>query len=182
MSRLLHIGDLHLTRDKPAVYAWLRAFLRWHLESFSRAAGLQWSAAQIDERIDRGGLLEREWQALAAASQGEVELVAVVREGTRAVGIVHASEQQDRYLGLRLGVLSWIFVEPVSRGSGASDLLLQAARDWMKERGLTVAEVFVTADNAAALALYRRHRFAIADHRLITRLNGDDDGGGPGRS
>lgn len=172
MSRPLQIGDLHLVRDKPAVYAWLRAFLRWHLAAFSRSAGLPWSEAQIDARIDRGGLLAREWQALADASQTEDQLVAVAREGTRAVGIAHATEQHDRYLGLRMGALSWIFVEPVSRGSGAGDLLVQAAHDWMKQRGLFAAEIFVTADNAPALALYRRHGYAVADHRLIVRLDG----------
>jgi ribosomal protein S18 acetylase RimI-like enzyme len=174
MSRPLQTGDLHLVRDKPAVYAWLRAFLRWHLASFSRSAGLPWTDAQIDERIDRGGLLEREWQSLSAASQADDHLVAVVRAGTRAVGIVHATEQQDRYLGLRLGVLAWIFVEPVSRGSGAGDLLMEAAHDWMKQRGLAAVELFVTADNAPAMALYRRHGYAIADHRMIARLDRSD--------
>lgn len=173
MSRSLQIGDLHLVRDKPAVYAWLRAFLRGHLATASRAAGTPWSDARIDERIDRGGLLAREWQALADASQAEDQLVAVAREGARAVGIVHAMEQQDRYLGLRLGALSWIFVEPVSRGSGAGDLLMEAAHDWMRQRGLAAAEIFVTADNTPALALYRRHGYAVADHRLIVRLDGN---------
>lgn len=168
--RPLHTGDLHLTRDKPAVYAWLRAHLRQHLEVWSRAAGMPWTEAEIDARIDRGGLLEREWERLAAASQDQDQLVAVAREGLRAVGIVHARAQQDRYLALPIGVLAWIFVEPVSRGSGASDLLITTAHDWMRERGLPAVELFVTADNAPALALYRRHGYETADHRLIARL------------
>lgn len=169
--RPLHTGDLHLTRDKPAVYAWLRAHLRQHLETWSRAAGLPWTEAEIDARIDRGGLLEREWARLTAASEAEDQLVVVAREGLRAVGIVHALEHPDRYLALPIGMLAWIFVEPVSRGSGASDLLVAAAHDWMRARGLPAAEVFVTADNAPALALYRRNGYETADHRLIARLD-----------
>lgn len=167
MSRNMQIGDLHLERDRPAVYAWLRSFLRWHLHAWSRAAGLHWSEAEIDDHIDQNGLVERDWDELAAAAADDGQLVAVARDSARAVGIIHAGARQDRYLHLPLGVVHWIFVEPVSRGTGVGDLLLDAARAWMQQRGLHAAEVFVTADNTAALALYRRGGFAIVDHRMF---------------
>ncbi|ACY16024.1 GNAT family N-acetyltransferase [Haliangium ochraceum] len=170
MSRLQHIGDLHLTRDKPAVYAWLRAYLSWHLEVWARALGVALSPAELEDRIDRGGLLEREWDELARASQDEEQFVAVAREGMRAVGIVHAAARHDRYLELPIGALYWIFVEPVSRGAGASDLLMDAARGWMRARGLRAAEVFVSEDNAPALRLYQRHGYRGADLRMLARL------------
>ncbi|WP_428266195.1 GNAT family N-acetyltransferase [Haliangium sp.] len=176
MSRPLHIGDLHPTRDKPAVFAWLRSHLRWHLATWSAAAGLGWDEAEIDARMD-GGLLAREWNILAEAAEVDDQLVAVAREGHRAVGIVHALEQRERYLEIPMGVLAWIFVAPVSRGSGASDLLLTTAHEWMRARGVRAAEVFVAADNEAARRLYRRHRYQAVDHRLLATLEETDDPG-----
>jgi ribosomal protein S18 acetylase RimI-like enzyme len=172
MSRNLQIGDLHPARDRPAVYAWLRSFLRWHLHTWSRAAGLPWTEAEIDAHIDQNGLVERDWNELAGAAEDADQLVAVAREASRAVGIVHAGERVDRYLQTSLGVVHWIFVEPVSRGQGVGDLLVQASQTWMRQRGLHAAEVFVTADNTAAARLYRRGGFALVDHRMIARLGG----------
>lgn len=170
MSRDAQIGELDPDRDKPAVYAWLRSFLRWHLAAWSRAAGLHWSDADIDEHIDTHGLVERDWNALAEAANDDRQLVAVARAGGRPIGIIHASEREDRYLLIPMGVLCWIFVEPVSRGSGVSGLLMQASRDWMKGRGLQAAEVFVTSENHAAVTVYQRGGYHIVDHRLIARL------------
>lgn len=171
MSRNLQTGDLHLERDRPAVYAWLRSFLRWHLHTWSRAAGMAWTEDEVDQHIDQNGLVERDWDELAAAAADQAQLVAVVREAGRAVGIIHAGERTDRYLQLPRGVVHWIFVEPVSRGMGVGDLLLEASATWMKQRGLHAAEVFVTADNAAAVKLYRRGGFEVVDHRMIARLS-----------
>ena len=174
MSRSLQIGDLHQERDRPAVYAWLRSFLRWHLHTWSRAAGLSWSEAEVDRQIDYNDLIQRDWDALAAATQDPAQLVAVAREAGRAVGIIHAGQRTDRYLQIPLGVVQWIFVEPVSRGQGIADQLMDAAQTWMRQQGLRAAEVFVTADNAAALALYRRSGFHITDHRMLVQLGNPD--------
>lgn len=175
MSRNLQIGDLHLERDRPAVFAWLRSFLRWHLHTWSRAAGLAWTEDEVDDHIDQGGLVERDWDELAAAAADPDQLVAVAREAGRAVGVIHAGERTDRYLQRPRGVVHRIFVEPVSRGMGAGDLLLEASVTWMKQRGLGAVEVFVTADNAAAVKLYRRGGFEVVDHRMIARLGGPAD-------
>ncbi len=171
MSRPLQLGDLHPTRDKPALYAWLRSHLRWHLQAWSEQVGLRWPEREIDARIDRGGLLAREWDALCAASEADDQYVAMARDGQRAVGVVHAHEQRERYLDVPIGVLAWIFVEPLARGVGAGDLLIGAAHTWMRGRGLIGAEVFTSADNDPALGLYHRHRYRVADHRMLRDLS-----------
>lgn len=164
------IGELMPDRDKPAVYAWLRSFLCDHLEIWARAAGLSWGTREIHEHIASHGLVERDWTELVAASQNHNEYVGVARALGRAVGLIHINQHLDRYLQMSLGVVSWIFVEPVSRGTGVSKLLMDAGRAWMEERGLRAAEVFVTADNVAARKIYERGGFHTVDHRMLARL------------
>jgi GNAT superfamily N-acetyltransferase len=175
MSRDAQLGELDADRDKPAVYAWLRSYLRWHLGIWSRAAGLHWNSADIDDHIDAQALVERDWNELAQAARDDSQLVIVARASGRPIGIIHAQEREDRYLRVPLGLLCWIFVEPVSRGSGVSGMLIDASREWMQGRGLHAAEVFVTAENHAALTVYQRGGYRIVDHRLIARLGEPGD-------
>lgn len=170
-SHSAQIDELDPTRDKPAVFAWLRSFLRWHLDTWSRATGLHWSEDTIDDHIDARGLVERDWGELVAAHDDDAQHVAVARSLGRAVGIVHCQERVDRYLQINMGVVAWIFVEPVSRGSGVSTLLIEDSRAWMKQRGHAAGEVFVSADNPAAIKVYRRGGYEIVDHRMLARLD-----------
>lgn len=170
------IDRLDADRDKPAVYAWLRAYLRWHLAVWSNAVGLGWDEAAIDEHLDAFDLVEREWQELVRAAEAEDRLVAVARESARPVGILYAEEREERYLRVPMGVISWIFVEPVSRGTGVSRMLMAAAAEWMRERGLSATEVFVTADNPAAVQLYKRFGYRVIDHRMLGHVAGRPPG------
>ena len=170
------IDNLDPVRDKPAIYAWLRAFLRWHLDVWSKSAGLRWREADIDAHIEENDLVAREWLELTRAAEDERQLVAVARANRRPIGILHAQERTDRYLLLPIGVVCWLFIEPVSRGVGVSRTLMDACHAWMKQRGLGSAEVFVTAENRAAVRVYQRSGYEIVDHRLIARL--DDAGSG----
>lgn len=161
------IDDLDPIRDKPAIFAWLRAFLRWHIGAWSESAGLRWSEADVDEHLEEHELVQREWLELTDAAKDERQLVAVARANRRPIGIIHAQERTDRYLLMPLGVVCWIFVEPVSRGTGVSQVLMDACHEWMRTRGLRAAEVFVTAENQAAVRVYQKAGYHIVDHRLI---------------
>lgn len=173
MDRVAEIDELHPVRDKPVVFAWLRSHLRWHLEAWSRAFGLTWSDRVIAQRIDDRDLVTNEWKELVAARDDEARFVGVARAGRRAVGIVYAEERVDRYLDVPIGVLSWLFVEPLSRGGGVAVMLLDAARAWMIERGLPAAEVMVTAENPAAVRAYGKGGYEVVDHRMVARFAGN---------
>ena len=164
------IHELHAERDKPIVFAWLRSHLRWHLAAWCRAFGMYWNDADIDRHIDDHSLVLRDWDSLLAARNADDQFVGVSREGRRAVGIVWAKERVDPYLDVRIGVLAWLFVEPLSRGSGMSVLLIDAANQWMARRGVPAAEVFVTAENSAAVNAYRRAGYEMVDQRMIARI------------
>ena len=170
MDRDAEIDELHPVRDKPVVFAWLRSHLRWHITAWSRAYGFGWGEREIARHIEERDLVSREWDELSAARDDDGRFVGVARAGRRAVGIVYAETRIDRYLTLPVGVVSWLFVEPLSRGSGVAGLLLAATRTWMTGRGLPAAELMVTAENLAAVKAYGKAGYEVIDHRMIARL------------
>ncbi len=151
-------------RDEARVRGWLEAHLSQHQAWWAAAYGRE-AAAPMSE------LLEREWHDLQEASQSPQRLVAVAEQNGQATGIVLAGVRADRTMGLQIGVLQWIFVAPEGRGQGNADALMTHALAWMDARDVKGREVFVTALNAAAVSLYRRHGFEVADYRMLARVN-----------
>lgn len=163
----LHVDDAEI------VWGWLREQLVWHIGEWARACDLGWEAADIDARIRDGRLLEKEWTELLTASEAEDSLVRLARDlSGRPLGAIYATTRPDPYLGLPVGVLSWLHVDPAARGQGLARPLIQAALDWYAERGLPLAEVYVTAVNAAAVRAYTRGGFEIVDHRMLVAIPG----------
>lgn len=162
-----------LSTDEAAVRGWLRRYLCDQVATWSEALGLGWSSVAVEEHIDGHHLVERDWRELAAAAADPARFVAVARAPDGPIGLVFAESRRDRYLLLRLGVLSWIYVVPEARGAGVSTRLMEAALAWMRVQHLEVAEVFVTGANPAAVELYRRSGFVAIDHRMLARLATD---------
>lgn len=146
--------------DELPVRQWLAGYLaehqRWWAQSYGRAP-----TADVNE------LVERDWHELEQASQAVKSLVAVLEQGGQAAGIVRAGQRADRFQGFQIGVLQWIYVAPGHRGQGLADALMTRALAWMDAQGVSGREVFVTALNPAAVALYRRHGFEVADYRML---------------
>jgi GNAT superfamily N-acetyltransferase len=157
--------------DVESVWPWLLTHLRWHLRHWSDRVGLDWTDDDIERRFTEGRLIHQEWTQIytnASADDGFVE-VARGSDG-RLLGLVFAEARHDRYLGQRIGVLSWLFVDSAHRGTGIGEALMAHAMDWMRERGLAGAEVFVTAGNEAAVRRYLEDGFTVVDHRMLVRL------------
>ena len=143
---------------KSVVVPWLRDYLQVH-QSW-------WSAAYDTEpQISAADLAAKTWQELLNVSDSE--FVAVLESKAKAIGVVQAQIVEERYLGVKAGVLSWIYVDAAERGQGAADVLLNAAHDWMKRSAVVVRQVFVTAENSAAVGLYERHGYTVVDHRML---------------
>jgi ribosomal protein S18 acetylase RimI-like enzyme len=85
------------------------------------------------------------------------------------LGIVSARKQPDRFMGFEVGILSWIYVDPLARGRGIADALMEATGAWMNEQGVEGRQVYVTIGNEAAVSLYRRHGYKAADYRMLAR-------------
>ena len=146
--------------DAPTVQAWLQTYLADHLAWWTRAYGRP-PASELS------GLVRRDWQELIGADPTR-QWVRVAGE-PRAQGIVFAEKRLDRYMGFEVGVLSWIYVDADARGQGVSSALMTAAGAWMTAQGVGGREVFVTAQNAAAVRLYERHGYQVVDHRMLGR-------------
>ena len=153
--------------DEPLVRQWLAAYLaehqRWWAQGYGREA-----AADLTE------LAQRDWHELEQASRSGRHLVAVLDVDGAPAGIVQAGQRADRFQGFQIGVLQWIYVAPQHRGQGLADELMRRALAWMDAQNVSGREVFVTALNPAAVALYRRHGFEVADYRMLAQ--GGPDG------
>ncbi|GGQ93505.1 GNAT family N-acetyltransferase [Deinococcus ruber] len=146
--------------DRPAVEAWLSAYLTDHLTWWTHAYG----QAPVS---DVAALVARDWQELSEAAAGGERLVVVAEQDGELLGIVRAGTRTDRYMGFRIGVLEWIYVGAAARGRGVSGHLMTHALAWMDTQDVQGREVFVTAENGAAVALYRRYGFRTVDFRML---------------
>jgi len=153
--------------DEGRVRQWLAAYLADHQRWWAQGYGREPSA-------DLTELAQRDWHELEQASRSDRHLVAVLElEGSdgrgQAAGIVRAGQRADHFQGFVIGVLQWIYVAPQGRGQGLADTLMAHALAWMDAQNVSGREVFVTALNPAAVALYRRHGFEVADYRMLAR-------------
>jgi GNAT superfamily N-acetyltransferase len=155
---LPQLRDLH-EDDAPTIRAWLEAYLSEHLNWWQQAYGALPERPLVD-------LIERDWKELWEARTSTTSFVQVLGE-TVPLGIVFAETRQDRYMGFEIGVLSWIYLDPASRGEGTSGTLMRAVDAWMTARGVRGREVFVTANNVAAVKLYERFGYSAFDFRML---------------
>lgn len=151
--------------DAPTIQAWLQSYLTDHLAWWQQVFGRS-PESHLSE------LVARDWQELVQAHP-ERQYVRVFGE-TTPLGIVFAEKRRDRYMGFEIGVLSWVYVDPAARGQGVSRVLMEAANTWMAAQGVQGREVFVTAQNTAAVKLYERHGFRVFDHRMLGSLTDED--------
>ena len=157
--------------DAETVCACLDVFLRDHLRWWSAAIESEpWSPDKIRRHLEERDDVGRQWRELVNAAEHADSFVRVAREAAaphRRLGAIYAEVKTDRYLGGPLGVVSWIYCDPCARGQGVGRLLMEAATSWMAWRGVIAREVFVTAQNPGAVALYERFGFRSIDHRML---------------
>lgn len=164
--------------DAERIRAWLADWLAEHIAGWCEAYGLNWTATDIHTHMDGHGLVEREWQELSTAAADPERFVRlVIAEGAPA-GIIYLEQRMDRYLGVPIGVLSWIYVDPSHRHRGLALQLVAEGHKWFAERKVTVSEVFVTKGNDGAVAAYGRGGYRVLDHRMLAVI-GRRDGKGP---
>jgi len=156
--------------DADVFWPWLREHLSWHVEHWARACHLGWDQADVAARIREGRLIEKEWTELLGAAGGDDTRVRVLRDDGVALGAIYAEIRTDPFLGLPMGVLSWLHVDAAGRGRGLSEPLIQDVLHWFATRGVPVAQVYVTAANEAAVRAYARGGFEVIDHRMLVGI------------
>lgn len=166
-------GDLRADDARP-LWPWLSDQLRWHLRGWVDAVGLPWTDAQIDARISSARLVYQEWGQLQAHAADPRAFVLVARDGDTPVGLLCVEVRQDRYLGVRLAVVSVLHVAAAQRDKGIAGELLSRGRAWARDQGCALAEVFVSASNAPARSVYGNQGFVVADLRLLANWSDDE--------
>lgn len=106
------------------------------------------------ERAQQGADSETAAQFVAESGDAWVGSLSVL---IRATG---QTDHLGRYIDDRRADVVGVYVNPAHRGSGAVDLLLGAAGDWVRGLGLTRVSLDVHRDNLRAQAAYRRSGFA----------------------
>ncbi len=154
--------------DRQPVSAWFQVFLEDHIRYWGPMLGVGQSDAAIRRHVDDHDLVALGWADLLEAGQSRERLVQVARDADGApLGIVQALTSQDGYLRVPVGTLQWIYVDDVARGRGVGRLLMNAALDWMSSRGCVGSEVYVSANNQAAVSLYEELGYQVSDLRLL---------------
>ena len=154
--------------DQKAIAGWLEDYLHHHIRWWSSAtAAAAWSADKIQRHLADHDLVAIEWRNLARASASQENFVRVAHDGKGPVGVVWAEIRSDRYLCTPMGVISWIYADPVRRREGIGSLLLEASDAWMSWRGVSGRTLQVTSANEPACALYHHHGYRITDHRML---------------
>ncbi len=101
------------------------------------------------------------------SSQGDL---LIATETDSVIGLIHVEESktppyptvvQHRFAE----VIDLIVAEPF-RGKGAGTLLIEAARQWAKNRGLDYLELFVLSENQGGIAFYHRNGFRTVSHNM----------------
>ena len=162
-----------LPTDVPLLRRWAHDFLVDHLRWWSTAAGLGaaglgWDAAQIDGHIVGLGLADRDVRRLQQASTAwKSNFVGVARGDGGAKGAIWAECKMDGFLAVEMGVIAWIYVSPAARGQGVGTALVEDAKAWMRQRGLTVLQLRVVEANASAIAMYKRAGLQKVDVRMM---------------
>lgn len=85
------------------------------------------------------------------------------------VGILFARVDEDVTV-VEIGAM---WVRPLVRGNGVGSGLLEAALDWARSCSVRRAELWVTESNFAAVSLYERHGFELADDTQPLRSGSD---------
>jgi len=147
------------TSDETPVKGLLRPYLTQHVAWWTAAYG-------VAPRYSLQALVSREWDDLLAANRAPKGFVGV-GEDTLALGVVSARLREDRYLGIPVGVLSWLYVAEEARGKGVSTRLMKAADGWMAAQGAEGREVFVTSENTPAVKLYEHFGYRVVDARML---------------
>jgi ribosomal protein S18 acetylase RimI-like enzyme len=101
--------------------------------------------------------------------------VFVAQNGTEIIGCGYGRiEQSKHYLKHRQHVhLGFMYVAPHYRGKGVNSMIIDALKQWAKQRGVTEVRLEVYAENEPALKAYEKVGFS--GILLTMRMNLDDD-------
>jgi GNAT superfamily N-acetyltransferase len=106
------------------------------------------------------------------ALPGDPDRVGLIAEigGRLAGGLMGSYPELTPFVRQREARLNSLWVLPDHRGAGVGGLLVEAFREWARERGARYAVVTAFAANPTAIRLYEKHGFGSHTVTLRTTL------------
>jgi GNAT superfamily N-acetyltransferase len=118
-------------------------------------------------------VVRAEGATLAAALDGDsAETGVLVAESDAGdpAGFIYLEQQVDYFRQIPHGHVSILAVDAKAQGQGAGRVLLEAAEDWARERGLPWLTLNVFGGNERARKLYERLGYAAETLRYVKPL------------
>jgi ribosomal protein S18 acetylase RimI-like enzyme len=168
--RIVDAGAGDLGRVEPL---W-RSMVEFHRQ----LAGSEWPVRTAREAWQLRSAQYRDWLAgeacwlLLATGPGDQD----EPSGYAMLRLVEPGPTWD--LGERVGEIESLAVARDARGKGVGSALIDAARQRLREQGISHWSVAVVETNEGATRLYRRHGFRNYYRQLLAPV--DPDGPGPG--
>ncbi|OLP60186.1 GNAT family N-acetyltransferase [Xaviernesmea oryzae] len=128
-------------------------------EDFAVFRSLRLEALTLEPQAFASSLAD--WERMTDADwRARLEAVDVLAafQGPEPLGIMGLDRERGSRTRHR-GILIMVYVRGHFRGRGIGDRLVEAVVDRARERGLRQVELAASAENPAAIALYRRHGF-----------------------
>lgn len=113
----------------------------------------------------------RRWLLDNLDGMGDDAAVFIAEDTDGAPVGVTTVERSRHFTGTPQGELGELAVVEAVEGQGAATLLLAAAEDWARERGLPFLALGTGAANSRARAFYARHGYGEEDVRLAKPLD-----------
>ncbi|MBU2511074.1 GNAT family N-acetyltransferase [bacterium] len=153
--------------DKPVIQTWLSQFLKEHLFWWTKSLHLGWDDLKIREHIEIHALQEKAWERLLKDAGKPDNFVRIIRINDLTTGIIHASFDIDTLIGLQMGQIQWIYVDPQKCGLGYGQHLLKIAHDWFSDKNLVGVRLHVNHCNDGAKSLYKKFGYQISDEEML---------------
>jgi RimJ/RimL family protein N-acetyltransferase len=139
--------------------------------------------AFVDTYVEASRRLDEFWQQRAAGSSleagpdaGARQFVAVAADGTwvGSVTVIVERVGERDFEGVEItrdaGALVGVYLDPAYRGRGIIQRVMAAAVDWVRERELGSARLYVHVDNPRAQHAYEKAGFAPTGVTLLGSL------------
>lgn len=91
------------------------------------------------------------------------DILVGVDDGGRIMGSVMVGHDGHR------GWLYYVACAPTSRGQGVGRLMVRAAEDWLRQRGVVKVQLLVRETNAKVVGFYERLGFEIAPRVVMSK-------------
>ncbi|SDX23268.1 Acetyltransferase (GNAT) family protein [Marininema mesophilum] len=151
------------------------ALMRHHYRLWSELKGEKYDPAYWDRILieEKEGARWREELGDRAEDENAYIQVYTAPGSDVPIGILFLDIRRDHLTFRNEGYINEIYLSPEYQGQGLSRQILMDGEAWFAEKGISSRQVFVTANNLAAVRLYERLGYQVIDYRMAKKADTD---------